>query len=366
LGINTGGWFRGGISMNGEDPGDNINGPLLLNDRHGEFQAHQLWFYFDRPCDTGGCGFDIGGRVDIFYGTDWRVALAHGLGFEDNINGPDQYYGFSVPQFYTELAVNDFSVKLGRMAGILGYEGPPAPANFFYSHAYTVCYSEPVLITGLMAQYKLSDRLVALAGSHMGFNRFDDDNSELNFQGGFKWTSCDSLTSLAFSVDVGRNDPAGLQDQYVHSLVFKHQLATPLSYVFQSNLGITNGGAPGGADAEWYSVNQYLFYELNERWSAGLRTELFRDDDGMRVGGLGRYFPSPGWMSPGGYAGTFYELTVGLNWKPKANITFRPEIRWDRYAGPASFVPGSTFPLPYDGGNSRERIMFAADLVVTF
>ena len=135
LGIKTGGWLQGGITMNAEHPGDRSNGPLLTNDRHGEFQMNQLWLYFNRPCDTSDGGWDIGGRVDILYGTDWRCGLAHGLGFEDRINGSDRLYGLSLPQFYAELAVDRLSVKIGRMAGILGYESVVPMFNPFYTLA---------------------------------------------------------------------------------------------------------------------------------------------------------------------------------------------------------------------------------------
>ena len=38
--------------------------------------------------------------------------------------------------------------------------------------------------------------------------------------------------------------------------------------------------------AEWYGINQYLFYKLNCCWTAGSRFEWFRDDDGFVVTGL--------------------------------------------------------------------------------
>ena len=117
------------------DPGDYLNGPVLPNDVHGDPQMNELWLYFHRPVETDGCGVDVGGRVDLLYGTDWRVAYFHGLGMEDEINSGPQLYGFSVPQFYLEAAVNNLSVKMGRMTGVLGYEIVPPMGNFFYSHS---------------------------------------------------------------------------------------------------------------------------------------------------------------------------------------------------------------------------------------
>jgi len=364
LGINTGGWIQAGITVSSEDPADNFNGPVLTNDRHGELQMNELWFYLHKPVDTGGCGSDVGGRVDFLYGTDWRVAYFHGLGMEDRLNGADQFYGFSIAQLYAEFAVNNLSVKVGRMTGILGYEIVPPMGNFFYSHSYALCYGEPILITGLMANYKASDQLTVLGGFHQGVHRFEDNNGRLNFQGGVMWNDCCERVSLAYALDVGQNDfLAGPEDEYVHSLVLKLQLTESLLYVLQNDLGYASRVA-GAADAEWYGINQYFLYTLNENWSAGLRAEWFRDDDGTRVLGLGNLPDARGWAPPSGapgYAGNFYEVSVGLNWKPKANVFVRPEVRYDSYNGPTN---GGQ--LPFDDGNSSSQFTFATDLIVTF
>lgn len=363
LGIRTGGWFQGGITMNGEDPADRFNGPLMMNDRHGDPQLHQLWLYFERPCDTGGCGIDVGGRFDIFYGTDWRAALCHGQGLEDRINGFDQLYGLGLPQCYLEVAVNKLSIKMGRMAGILGYEMIPPMGNFFYSHSYTICYTEPLLITGLMGKYPLTDQLDALAGFHQGLHRFEDNNNDLSFQGGLIWTSCDKRTSLAYSLDIGPNDDEGLRDEYLHSLVLKRQLTKNALYVLQNNVGFRNGVA-GEEDAEWYSIAQYFIYTFNPCWSAGVRIEWFRDDDGAKIMGIGNLPDARGWLGAPGYEGNFTNLSLGLNWKPKANVYVRPEVRWDWYDGRPN--PAGPYALPFDDGNSRRQFTLATDLVVTF
>jgi putative OmpL-like beta-barrel porin-2 len=364
LGINIGGWVQAGITVNGEDPADNFNGPLLTNDRHGDLQMNELWLYAHKPVDTGGCGFDVGGRIDLFYGTDWRVAYFHGFGAEDELNGSNQLYGISIPQCYAEFGFNDLSVKIGRMTGILGYEIVPPMGNFFYSHSYAICYGEPILITGVMANYTIADRLSLLGGFHQGIHRFEDNNDSLNFQGGMMWTSPDQRLSLAYALDVGRNDFIfPLEDEYVHSLVMKYQLTPKLLYVLQNDLGWA-AGAGNNPDAEWYGINQYLMYTLTEKWSAGVRVEWFRDDDGTRVLGLGN-LDARGWSAPSGapgFSGDFTELTLGLNWKPKANVFVRPEVRWDWYDGSTN----ANGLLPFDAGSSSSQFTFATDLIVTF
>jgi len=105
-----------------------------------------------------------------------------------------------------------------------------------------------------------------------------------------------------------------------------------------------------------------LIYKLNSRWSAGLRTEWFRDADGTRVAGIGNWIGSDrGWRGAG-FAGNFYEVSAGLNWRPHSNVLLRPELRWDWYNGPAN----SGGELPFDDGNKDSQFLAAVDLIVTF
>ncbi len=102
--------------------------------------------------------------------------------------------------------------------------------------------------------------------------------------------------------------------------------------------------------------------------------EWFSDDDGTRVGGVGR--PSElglgrGWSEgPAvdqnliGWAGDFYELTLGLNWRPHQNIIVRPECRWDWYSGPAN--GRSRFPFDSFSNTRINQFTFGTDLIVTF
>jgi hypothetical protein len=151
-----------------------------------------------------------------------------------------------------------------------------------------------------------------------------------------------------------------LEDEYLHSLVLKHQMTERLLYVIQSDYGYANAAA-GLDDADWYGINQYLLYALGEKWSAGMRIEWFRDDDGTRVLGMGN-LDAQGWTGLPGFNGSFTQLTLGLNWKPKFNILVRPEARWDWYNGSTN-LGGQ---LPFDDGNSSSQITLATDVVIMF
>ena len=162
---------------------------------------NQLWVGWEKPVKTDGCGWDIGGRVDLMYGSDWRYGLCNGL--ETNLDAPNRMYGFILPQFYVEVGYNDLTVKLGHFAPSIGYEVVAAPGNFFYSHSYALGYSEPVLVTGFQADYKFNEHWNIIAGLNEGFNEFQDEDGKFHFLGGVKWHDDEQKVSVSLMTDIG-------------------------------------------------------------------------------------------------------------------------------------------------------------------
>lgn len=372
-GINVGGWLQQGITFNADNPADRFNGPVATNDRDTEWQMNQLWLFAERPINTGGCGWDLGGRVDVLYGCDARFGVNHGL--ENRINSLDDNYGIVIPQAYLEVGFNNLSVKLGHFAAILDYEAIPGVANPFYSHSYSYGYTVPQLVTGALATYKLSDQWSIAAGFHRGWMMFEDVNDDLDFMGGLFWNSRDKRTSINFALSTGAQDPfAGENNRFVSSLVLKRAVTKRFQYILVQNIGyednaVTWLGGPA-QDAEWYGVNQYFLYQINPCWSAGARVEWLRDDDGARIFGVPNAIPPiRTWPGGPGFAGDFYEVSLGLNWRPHPNILVRPECRWDWYDGLPGFV-GRASPrgtgYPFDSGLSDDQFTFATDLIVTY
>ena len=222
LGINMSGWVDQGMTFNSLSPSDRWNGPIATNDRSNEYELNQAWLSWERKIKPDNCGWDIGGRIDAVYGTDWRYGDSYGL--ESNINTRDQLYGLSLPQFYMEVAYNDLTVKLGHYACVMGYEVVAAPGNFFYSHSYCLGYSEEVLATGVQAEYKLSDQWSANAGFNRGWNMFEDINHDMDVLCGLKWHNQDNTSSLSFEIDIGPQDPLGIENRWDYALVFKQTI----------------------------------------------------------------------------------------------------------------------------------------------
>jgi hypothetical protein len=251
---------------------------------------------------------------------------------------------------------------MGHFAPSIGYEVVAAPGNFFYSHSYALGYSEPVLVTGVQADYKLNDAWNIIGGFHDGFNAFEDPNGMFHFLGGVKWHDDEHKVSLSLMTDIGPQYAAD-DNQFEYTLVFKKQLSEKLLYAFEQVLGGTENVSttvPGGY-AKWYGLDQYLIYTLNPCWSAGARAEVFRDQNGSRVGGLGSV-GLDGWPADPGFAGTFTEVTLGLNWHPHPNLVVRPEARWDMYSGSTNLQN----QLPFGDGTRSSQFLFATDLIFSF
>lgn len=373
---NVYGWLDAGVTANSQFNNSRYNGVTTFNDRH-EGMINQFYLVTERTIDTGGCGWDWGGRVDLLYGTDYIFTQA--LGLEMNPDGTNSwngspFYGLALPQAYVEIGYNNLSGKIGHFYTPIGYESVMAPNNFFYSHAYTMQYGEPFTHSGALAIYKLGENTNLVGGLVNGWDGLDRVTDPLAYIGGITWTNGDDL-SIAFTAISGEepslvnSSAAGaFTPRHMYSLVVSYQINDCWTYVFQHDLGHQDDGAatttvlPGiglNPHAEWYGINQYLFRKINDCWSGGFRFEWFRDDDGVRVTGLRPDLGHPLFAVPGQFAGNFYEMTAGLNWKPNNNVIVRPELRYDWYDG-----LNLTGIEPFSDGNRTDQFLAGLDVIV--
>jgi hypothetical protein len=376
-GIQTYGWINAGIGANGW--GAPWNGPITFNDRAWQGMLNQLYLVNERVVDTSDGGWDLGGRVDLLYGTDFFYTVATGLdayrGTPDplGLGGPrwntNQYYGLAMPQLYGELGAGDHAVKFGHFYTIIGYEVVPAVGNFFYTHAYTMQYGEPFTHTGVLDTWTPNDQLTVYGGITNGWDNWDTGlapvvnngypgfNSNAALLAGVTFASSDETQALTWAITSGNQNTAIFDDSYVgnrsmYSLVYTNELTDKLTYVIQHDNGWQfNGiertsGTPG--TARWYGLNQYMFYNFTDTLIGGMRFEWFRDNNGTRVvSGLRNFvFGSEDYAD--GFAGNFWALTWGLNYLPTNNIVIRPELRYDWYSGQAGTTgSGDTGARPF-------------------
>lgn len=343
------GWVSQGFTFN-TTSSSSFNGPVSFNDRAEEYQMNQFYLVAEKATEQSGEEWDLGGRVDVLYGTD--AQFTQSIGFDDNVTSDNyRYYKLAIPQVYVEAnlpILNGVTVKAGHFYTLIGYEVVTAPDNFFYSHAYTMQYGEPFTHWGALASTSLCDGSVTLtAGGVRGWDNLSDTaDGNLAFLGGVSYTPWES-TSITASVISG-NEGASL-NRTMYSLVLSQQIGEDFSYVLQHDHGIQE--VAGGQDASWYGINQYLIYNLSDTLSPGLRVEWFRDHDGTRVAGV---------RSGYGGKGNYYGFSAGLNIHAHDLVTFRPEIRYDVFDGPSG-APGA-----YGRGDDDHQLLVAMDAIVKF
>ncbi len=333
-------WIAGGYTYNDADPPGGFNGPLTFNDFSNEGQMNQLYLSFGRAVDKCNRCWDIGGRVDVLYGTDYFFTTADGLETEEDgrphwnsddgsrRRGGYTYadYGVAMPQAYGELFIplgTGLSVKIGHFYTPLGYESVQAPENFFYSHSYTFQYGNPFTHTGVMFDWAIGSKFNAYFAYTEGWNNWEDINGKPNFLTGFTW--CPSrVASLAFGVSTGNEDLAGQNNRSLYNIVYTRRFGQ-LTYVLEHSFGMeANAEVDENFEtdsAKWYGLVQYFYMDISPTLTAGMRVDWFRDQDRTRVLQL----PFETGASGGNYVG----LTMGANWKPTCNLLLRPEIRYD-------------------------------------
>ena len=351
-GVTITGWLDAGSAASADRNASRSLSPLTFNDRQN-VTVNQAYAVIERAIDTSN-GWDVGGRIDVLFGSDARFTEVPGLELERDGSASKwnshTYYRLSMPQAYAEIGGGKWSAKVGHWYTTIGYERVTALQNFFYSHAYTMAYGEPFTHTGVLLNYAVSDSVSAHAAVHSGWNSFDGNRERLGFLGGVKWTSVDAQTDLAFTATTGDqiNNLNAYSNRSLYSIVLTQRLNDDLTYIFQHDNAWQNDDRGQGVDSEWYGINQYLLYTLNDCWSMGARLEWFRDDDGVRV---------PNWAGNTGAAGSYWEATLGMNWTPGTNLTLRPEIRWDWFNG---------IGTPYADGQSNDQFTASFDAILTF
>src|SRR5262249_20723975 len=116
-------------------------------------------------------------------------------------------------------------------------------------------------------------------------------------------------------------------------------LSSKWEYVFQSDYLDTTTNTAALGDGLAYGVNNYLFYTINDCWKWGTRAEWFKNN----------FF---------GPTTSFYECATGLNYKASANLTVRPEVKWN-WGNEAAFEA-------VNGANTFNNSLFGVDAIYTF
>lgn len=309
---NFGGWTQAGYTNNNIPLSQAYNDLLSFNDVPDHFHLNQQWFFAERDVDRP-CGWGLGGRVDVAYGTDAQKIQAFGNP-NAGVRGFGTYdasldhgeYGWAVPQLYAEIANVNWSFKIGKWFSPAGYERIPSPENFFYTHSYTHFNSQAFSHSGILGEFNGFQDLTWYTGWAAGWDTgFDQLNQGNCYVGGFKAVLTPQTTFSLINTygNFGWRD-GGDDNSRQHSFVLVHDVSCRLQVVLQSDIIDTSN--PGVSEFDAVGLTNYIYYRMTENIRVGSRYEWWKAD------GV-----------------SFNEATLGLNVCLLENLIFRPEVRRD-------------------------------------
>jgi hypothetical protein len=173
---------------------------------------------------------------------------------------------------------------------------------------------------------------------------------------------------VAWSLILSNEQAPGIEStRTLSTIVVSQRFGEKWKYIFQNDYGFETNVGGGGTEARWYTFDNYLLYELNEKWSFGARYEWFIDEDGARVAGIGIRDGLLKGIPLAAIPAQWQEATVGLNYKPNLNTILRSELRWD-WATP---IGGATWTGvagdgPFDDFSKRHQFLWGTDLIVRY
>ena len=158
------------------DPAKELNLGRVFDIRNDRPIVNQVDLNFERTVDLTSHQFDVGGRVELLYGTDADFIHSNGLlSDQDFFHGPE--YQFDIPQAYIDVAVpvgNGLRIRLGKF---LFFKQIDPNASVFYSHSFSFGAAFPFTLTGITAYYPISDQLGIEGGISRGWDQSVDDNN---------------------------------------------------------------------------------------------------------------------------------------------------------------------------------------------
>ena len=370
-----GGWIEAGIYGNnlssrnvyypsGSMTSPYLNGPgeawyplsgnsyFLGPARMVDLQMNQTYGYFGKKLDTRH-GWDIGGRVDIMYGTDAFYTQSNGLEYGDTHKrwGEGDYL-LSLPQLYAEIGYRNLSLKAGKFYTPLGHESIMSTGRFFYSTSYATSIVTPITQTGVLATWDANSRLSVFGGWTNGedYSQGVYGKGAWTFAGsnnnaalfGFKY-KVNRKINFGYSALVGKEKdfwgtPGATQEYFVHSLIVNIQPNSHWDYTFAWTLRDNEWEGMGANPvSNFYGINQELIYKYNSCWAIGLRGE---------------------WM----YSSldeSLCEVTLGANWTPNNWLLVRPEVRYDYCS-----ADGGVYM--FNNYSSKDQFGFGVSTVVKF
>jgi Putative beta-barrel porin-2, OmpL-like. bbp2 len=371
------GWLQNSYTGNTNGtPRNDQNFSVFPNRLANRWQGNQYYLVIEKPArldDSVNFGF----RFDGFLGNDWEYSKSYGL--FDRAFKPNSFAGVDLPQINAEVhlpVITELGLDLrgGRFYQPAGFESVMAVKRPLLSAPYLFSYT-PFTFLGFQSTLHINPQLNLINSAINGSDRWFDTRYRFNYQGGFNWTSKTADTSWTAFVLAGPDQlptfpptnspflPLGVPQSppalagkvnrlYAHhprtyfDTVATHKWTDKLTqasevfFIIDTDVVQTSGNIL--REASWYGYANWFLYtfDTDQKYTGVWRAEIFKDTKGTATG----------------VADTYCETTLGLVYKPKPWLWFRPEARYDWAAT----------TKPFNDGTRGSQLTLAVDVIFQF
>ena len=259
----------------------------------------------------------------------------HSLGiFRDADDGAPFYRNtekFDLPEAYVSYLVplgSGLTLKAGRWATLIGYEGYETPKNLNVSRSFLYTLGTPYTNTGGLIGYQFTSWFGATVGLTQGWDNSDNNNGYVRPIGSFAFTPFDKLSATVnFLVgpEQNRNQMhGGVNNRWIvdttvlYTGIDKLTLAVNFDFAGEENdpaLVATRQDA----NSRWGGIAGYASYDWFQALRTAIRLEYFSDPQGVR---------SSETISPGNKV-DLWEITLTVEYKIWRGLVGRVEYRHD-------------------------------------
>ena len=190
---------------------------------------------------------------------------------------PEAWLLLHVPIFGT---AGGLDLKLGKFMTCEGADMSDPRVNVFYSRTYIFNFGTPFYGVGALATLHCCRGLDFCAGVTRGVNvGTEDNNDSTSFYGGITGSCCDGRVTFAALTHIGPENPRDNHNyRYLSDVVVTCKITDKLTSITDMNYAHEES-----FPAKGYGIAQYLTYSINDWLVAGIRGEVWRDQDGFFV-----------------------------------------------------------------------------------
>ncbi len=203
---------------------------------------------------------------------------------------------FDLPEAYASYLVpvgNGLTLKAGKWATLIGWEGYESPKNLNFSRDFLYTLGTPYTHTGALATYPFAKWLSVTLGFTNGWDNSDNNNGYLRAIGQVAFTPSDKFSiTTAFHVGPEQNRSQmrdGVNNRWIvdttilYTGIDKLTLATNFDFAGEQNdPAVVALGTRKDNDSRWGGIAGYIAYDWTKALRTAFRAEYFYDPQGVR------------------------------------------------------------------------------------